>query len=132
LVLDPAVHIDQLNQLVVATGSDGYRVVYSLGELSPTFGARPSIVAYAETIGGVSQGLGDDGFARTTAPGDLRGGRYVSNLVSLDVRPGRHLGIQASSRNDRSAPASVMKRRGGRVRRARGTRRSCRPRAAWP
>jgi hypothetical protein len=83
--VDPAVRNDVLNQLVIATGADGYRVVYYLGELSPMFGNRQGLVACAERIGGVSQGLGADGFARSTAPGDLRGGRYASNLVSLDV-----------------------------------------------
>lgn len=77
---------DVLNRIVLATGTDGYRVVYSLGELNPSFGNRPDLVAGAETINGVSAPLGADGFARTTAPGDVKGGRYLSNLVSLDVR----------------------------------------------
>jgi len=70
---------------VVATGSDGYRVVYSNGELNPNFGNKPAIIAINETVGGTSAPLGADGFARTTAPGDVRGGRYVSNLASLNV-----------------------------------------------
>jgi hypothetical protein len=86
IMTDPAVKNDILNRYVLATGSDGYRVVYSDGELNPNFGNRPDLVAYAETIGGTSQLLGADGFARTTAPGDVNGGRYVSNLVNLDVR----------------------------------------------
>lgn len=77
---------DILNRYVVATGSDGYKTVLSLGELSPDFGNRPDLVAYAETINGVSAPLTKDGFARITVPGDDKGGRYVSNLVSLDVR----------------------------------------------
>lgn len=86
IVNNPAVKNDVLNKYVVATGTDGYRSVFSLGELNPNFGNRASIVAYAEIVGGVAQSLGDDGFARVTAPGDVRGGRYVSNLVSLDVQ----------------------------------------------
>lgn len=77
---------DILNKYILATGSDGYRVVYSLSEINPTYGNRPDLVAYAETLNGVSAPLGADGFARTTAPNDARGGRYVSNLVNLDVR----------------------------------------------
>ncbi len=77
---------DILNKYILATGSDGYRVVYALSEINPTYGNRPDLVAYAETLNGVSAPLGADGFARTTAPNDLRGGRYVSNLVNLDVR----------------------------------------------
>ncbi len=77
---------EQLNRIVVATGTDGYRVVYALGEMDPNFGNRQYLAATAETIGGVSQPLSGDGFARLTAPGDVKGGRYVSNLESLDVR----------------------------------------------
>jgi hypothetical protein len=86
LRLNPNVNNDALRYYVTATGSDGYRAVFSLGEINPLFGNQPDLVAYAEESGGTTQPLGADGFARTTAPGDLKGGRYVSNLVSLDVR----------------------------------------------
>jgi hypothetical protein len=77
---------DVLNRYVLATGSDGYKVVFSLGELNPNFGNRPDLLAYSEQVGGSLVPLGADGFARVTAPGDVKGGRYVSNLVNLDVR----------------------------------------------
>jgi hypothetical protein len=93
IALDPGVKNDVLNRVVVATGSDGYRAVYSLGELNPNFGNKPDLVAYAEVVGGTTQPLGDDGLARTTAVGDVRGGRYVSNLVDIDLR---HTGSTAS------------------------------------
>lgn len=64
VVTDPAVHNDILAHYVVATGSDGYSAVYSLGQLGDG---------------------GEDGFARMVAPGDAAGGRYVSNLVSIEV-----------------------------------------------
>ncbi len=86
IVVDPAVRNDILNKFVVQTGSDGYRVVTSLGEINPAFGNRPDILAYAERIGTTTAPLGVDGLVRTTSPGDLRGGRYVSNLADLDVR----------------------------------------------
>ena len=86
IIVDPAVKNDVLNKFVVATGSDGYRVVMSLGELNPNFGARPDLIAYAERFGTTTAPLASDGFARITAPGDAKGGRYVSNLASLDVR----------------------------------------------
>lgn len=87
ITVDPLIKNDVLTKYVVATGTDGYRVVYSMGEIKPDFGNRPDLVAYAETIDGVSSPLGAaDGFARTTAVGDVKGGRYVSNLTSLDVR----------------------------------------------
>ena len=71
---------------MLATGSDGYRVVFSMGELSPAFGNRPDLVATQETIAGKTAPLAADGLARATAPGDAKGGRYVSNLASLSVR----------------------------------------------
>ncbi len=74
------------NRYVLATAEDGYRSVFSLGELNPDFGNQPNLVAYAETTNGVSTVLASDGPFRTTAPGDTKGGRYVSNLTRLDVR----------------------------------------------
>jgi MYXO-CTERM domain-containing protein len=41
----------------------------------------PDLVAYDEN----GQPFGADGFARLVVPGDAAGGRYVSNLVSLQV-----------------------------------------------
>ncbi|SAK99303.1 hypothetical protein AWB80_07645 [Caballeronia pedi] len=72
---------DLLGFYVVATGTDGYRVVISLGELSPDFGNQPDIVAFA--VNGAS--LGTNGFARLVIPNDGKAGRYVSNLVGLEV-----------------------------------------------
>jgi DMSO/TMAO reductase YedYZ molybdopterin-dependent catalytic subunit len=82
-----AVRNDLLGKYVVATGADGYRAVFSTGELRPEFGNRESLLAYAETLNGVSAALSAaDGPVRVTAPGDVKGGRYVSNLTRLDVR----------------------------------------------
>ncbi len=87
IVVDTNVHNDVLNRYVLATGTDGYQAVFSLGELHPWFSGRQSLVVYDEIVDGVQQPLGpDDGFARITSPGDVRGGRYVSNLVNLDLR----------------------------------------------
>ena len=82
----PGVKNDILDRYVLATGTDGYRVVYSMGELDPAFGNRADLVATQETLGGRTVPLTGDGFARSTAPGDVKGGRYVSNLASLTVR----------------------------------------------
>lgn len=84
LVTDPAIKNDVLRFGVVATGSDGYRALISLGEIDPAFGNQPDLVAYADTGGQ----LGPDGSAgamRLVVPGDHAGGRYVSNLVDLQV-----------------------------------------------
>jgi DMSO/TMAO reductase YedYZ molybdopterin-dependent catalytic subunit len=72
---------DLLGFYLVATGSDGYRVVISLAEISPDFGNQPDIVAYA--MNGAP--LTTTGFARLVIPGDGKAGRYVSNLVALEV-----------------------------------------------
>ena len=84
LLTDPAIKNDLLGFAVVATGSDGYRAVISLGEIAPTFGNQPDLVAYADTNGQLGPN-GSDGALRLVAPGDHAGGRYVSNLVSLQV-----------------------------------------------
>ncbi|CAN7750781.1 molybdopterin-binding oxidoreductase [Pseudorhodoferax sp. LjRoot39] len=85
----PGARNDQLNRYVLATGADGYRTVFALGELSPTLGNKGSMLAYLEKNGdGTTTAIGsEDGPFRVTAPGDVRGGRYVSQLVRLDVRP---------------------------------------------
>jgi len=84
--VDGAVKNDVLSRYLLATGADGYKVVFALGELNPDFGNKAATVAYAETTAGVSAPLGTtDGPFRVTAPGDVKGGRYVSNLTRLDV-----------------------------------------------
>lgn len=105
IAVDPAVKNDVLNKYVLATGSDGYKVVFSLGELNPEFGNRQSLVAYSELIGGVPTPLGADGFARVTSPGDVKVERYVSNLVDLSVR--RSGSTQAGSGGGPSTQFSV-------------------------
>jgi DMSO/TMAO reductase YedYZ molybdopterin-dependent catalytic subunit len=81
---DPTAKNDILAHYVVATGSDGYRAVFSMGELDPRFGGEPVLVAYDDALGQLGPG-GSDGFARMVVPGDTAGGRYVSNLVRLEV-----------------------------------------------
>jgi hypothetical protein len=75
---------DILSKYVVATGSDGYKVVFSLGEIDPSFGAQPVMAAFSDTAGQLGP-QGTDGLARMVVPGDAAGGRYVSDLVSLKV-----------------------------------------------
>jgi hypothetical protein len=84
LLTDPAIKNDLLGFAVVATGSDGYRAVISLGEIDPQFGNQPDLVAYSDRAGQLGPG-GSDGALRLIVPGDHAGGRYVSNLVSLQV-----------------------------------------------
>lgn len=84
IVTDPSIKNDILRLGVVATGSDGYSVDFAAGELSPSFGNEPILVAYSDTNGQLAGG-GSNGFARLVVSGDVAGGRYVSNLTSLDV-----------------------------------------------
>lgn len=88
IVTNPAIKNDILNYYLQATGSDGYSAIFSLGELDPMFGGTgaPDLIAYeTEDMDGMNEPLGSDGFARVVVPGDSRGGRYVSNLVDLEV-----------------------------------------------
>ncbi len=84
LITNPTIKNDVLRQYVAAVGSDGYEAIFSLGEIDPAFGNQPDLVAYADTGGQLGLG-GPDGFARMVVPGDIAGGRYVSNLVDLAV-----------------------------------------------
>lgn len=87
LQLDASRKNDVLNRYLLASAPDGYRVVFSLGELNPDFGNKASLVAYSESFGGIAGPLpAGDGPYRITAPGDVKGGRYVSGLSQLTVR----------------------------------------------
>lgn len=70
-----------LNRYVLATGSDGYKAVFSLGEIDPGFGKQPGLIAYA--VDGAP--LTGNGFARVVVPSDVKAGRYVSNLIAIEV-----------------------------------------------
>jgi Protein of unknown function (DUF2934) len=75
---------DILSKYVITTGLDGYTAVYSAGEISPQFGNRPVLIASSDTAGQLGP-TGSDGLSRVVVPGDIAGGRYVSDLVSLKV-----------------------------------------------
>jgi hypothetical protein len=82
IIVDPNIKNDILRKIVIVTGSDGYQSVFGAGEINPTFGGTQIMVAYAAD----GQPLGQDGFARIVAPGDKAGGRFVSNIVKIEVR----------------------------------------------
>lgn len=92
ITVNPANKNDILRQYVIATGADGYRVAISAGEISPTFGNRQDLVATSDTLNELPT---PNGFARVVATGDVQGGRYVSNLTNLSVRPHRRSKAQA-------------------------------------
>ncbi len=68
-----------LATVIVADAADGYRVVFSLGELDARFGHVPVLVA--DHCNGVP--LGADGPVRLVVSGDSRGARSLRQLVRL-------------------------------------------------
>jgi hypothetical protein len=82
IVPDSTIKNDILHKVIIVTGTDCYQSVFGAGEINPSFGGNQIMVAYA--TGG--QPLGSAGFARIVAPGDKAGGRFVSNIASIEVR----------------------------------------------
>lgn len=68
---------------VVATGSDGYKAVFSLAEIDPSF--HPGDVIVADTMDGKPLDAHTGPF-RLVATEDQRPARGVRNLVSLEVK----------------------------------------------
>ncbi len=73
---------DILHRYVVVTGSDGYMVVESAGELIEQFSGIANIVAIKRD----GQPLGPIGEIALFNNGDKMPARHVSNLVVMDVR----------------------------------------------
>jgi hypothetical protein len=69
---------DLLSFAVLAVGADGYRAAVSYGEISPDFANKDVLVAVTEDGKPLSR-------PRLVVPGDVKGGRYVSDLVELYV-----------------------------------------------
>ncbi|MGH2561543.1 MAG: molybdopterin-dependent oxidoreductase [Thermomicrobiales bacterium] len=83
LVLNPDQKNDQLRKYLVFTAKDGYETVISWGEIDPNFGNAPYLLAWEED----GQPLtGEDGPIRLVTPGDVRGGRYVTGVIRIEVR----------------------------------------------
>ena len=81
IITNSQVQHASLRKFLVATGSDGYQVVVALSEIDPQLGNQPDLLAFAFDGGS----LGQNGLIRLVVPGDTFGGRYVSNLVTLEV-----------------------------------------------
>ena len=77
IVDSPAAH-SLLSVVIVATGADGYTAAVAWGEISPDFAATPVLVAYTEDGIDLNQ-------PRLVVPGDIKGGRYVSDLTELRI-----------------------------------------------
>jgi len=72
-----------LNQVVIAKGSDGFTSTYSLGETDPIYRANRVIIA--DSKGGQPLDA-KEGPYRLVIDGDLRPGRSVRMLVSVEVK----------------------------------------------
>jgi len=75
---DPAVRNDKLRFHASATGSDGYQAIVAWGEFDPTFENKAVLLAFTQD----GKSLAGGG-PRLVVPGDIRGGRYVSDVVSI-------------------------------------------------
>jgi hypothetical protein len=71
-----------LRLYLVAAGSDGYEVVYSIGEVTPDVHDATVLVANAENGAPISA----DGPLKLVATGEKRPARWVRNLVSIKVQ----------------------------------------------
>jgi hypothetical protein len=67
---------------VIASGADGYRAVFSLGEVDPT--VTDSTILVADKVNGQPLS-GRDGTFRLVASKDIRGVRGVRQLAKLEV-----------------------------------------------
>jgi len=77
-IFDASVNNDKLRFYVSATGSDGYQVIVAWGEIDPQFENKGVLLAFTED----GQSLAAVG-PRLVVPGDIRGGRYVTGVVSI-------------------------------------------------
>ncbi len=71
-----------LRHVIKVTGRDGYSVVLSAGEIAPDFGHAQAIVALAKD----GHALKAESGLRLIVPGDIRGGRAVHDVVSIEVQ----------------------------------------------
>lgn len=71
-----------LSMTVLAEAQDGYRIVFSLGELDAKLGNAPVLVADKCDGKPLAEG---DGPVRLVAQGEARGARSVRQLVKLTV-----------------------------------------------
>ncbi len=74
---------DALRKSVVVTGSDGYSAAFAWGEIDPRFAGKRIVVAYEQDGKPLAE---RDGPVRVIVPGDVFAGRYVSNVVNVEVR----------------------------------------------
>ncbi|MGH3719501.1 MAG: hypothetical protein ACRDRI_11830 [Pseudonocardiaceae bacterium] len=72
---DPAIKNDKLRHFVSVSATDGYRALVAYGEIDPNFEGKDVLLATSED----GRPLDADG-PRLVVPGDISGGRYVTNV----------------------------------------------------
>jgi len=75
-------HNTQLRHSFVVEGRDGYRIVFSIGEIDPDFGNAPIQLATERDGKPMAPGEG----YRLVVPGDKRGARHVRDVVKIEVQ----------------------------------------------
>lgn len=81
IVTRPDIKNGILRGFIIATASDGYKVVISLGEVDPDFGNQPCLIATQKDGADFTSG----GFAQLVFPNDVKKGRWVHGLTGLKV-----------------------------------------------
>ena len=76
-------HGKEFRMYLVAEGSDGYEVVYSVGEVTPD--VHDGTVLVADSMDG--KAMAETGPFQLVATGEKRPARWVRNLTSIRVRP---------------------------------------------
>ena len=69
---------DSLSFAVLAVGADAYQAAVSYGEISPDFANKDVLIAVTQDGKPLSR-------PRLVVPGDVKGARYVSDLIELHV-----------------------------------------------
>lgn len=72
----------ELRRSITVTGSDGYAILFSAGEIAPDFGNTQALIVLK--IDGVA--VPDTDRLRLVVPGDRRGARNVRDIESIEVR----------------------------------------------
>ena len=74
--------LDRLRACLIARSATGYTVVFSWGEIDATFGDGEFILAHKSDDAPSASG---EEAIRLVVPNDHHGGRYVGQLVELEV-----------------------------------------------
>lgn len=92
--VDKALRGAALASFVRVTASDGYQVVFGLGELDAAFGKAAVILV--DTRDGKPLGAKDGPF-RLVVPGDQRAGRWLRNVVRIEIVSARTTPVKADA-----------------------------------